>query len=142
MVDALYAAHRAVRPGGTVIDLRPDSLHQPRIFQRGVRRGGLQETALAEGDSSASDRAIARLVAEDLLKPVRTGHFWYSLRFPDRAGLDRWLETSRRLRGYAPGTRARIEPGAGIIVRRALTYGIYERVARQRAPGPFRSKEG
>lgn len=127
MVDALHAAHRAVRPGGTVIDLRPDSLHQPRIFQGRVLRGGLQETALAKGDSGASDRAIARLVAEGLLTPVRTGHFWYSLRFADRAGLDRWLDTSRRLRGYAPGTRARIGPGGGIIVRRALTYGIYER---------------
>lgn len=128
MVDALHAAHRAVRPGGTVIDLRPDSLHQPRIFQRRVLRGGLQETALAEGDSSASDRAVARLIREGLLRPIRTGHFWYSVRFPDRAGLDRWLETSRRLRGYAPGTRGRIEPRTPLAVRRALTYGVYERV--------------
>ena len=127
MVDALHAAHRAVRSGGTVIDLRPDSRHQPRVFQRRVLRGELQETTLAEGDSSASDRAVARLVREGRLKPVRTGHFWYSLRFPDRSGLDDWLESSRRLRGYAPGTRARIVPGSGIIVRRALAYGIYER---------------
>ncbi|HUQ16475.1 MAG TPA: hypothetical protein VM070_01675 [Candidatus Saccharimonadales bacterium] len=128
MVDALHAAHRAVRPGGTVIDLRPDSQHQPKVFQRRVFRGGLQETALAEGDSAASDRAIAQLIAQGLLRPVRTGHFWYSLRFPDRTGLDRWLETSRRLRGYAPGTRGRIDPRAGLVVRRSLTYGIYERV--------------
>ncbi len=128
MVDALHAAHRAVRPGGTVIDLRPDSQHQPNVFQRRVLRGRLRETALAEGDSAASDRAIARLIDEGLLKPFRTGHFWYSLRFPDRTGLDRWLETSRRLRGYAPGTRARIDPRSPLIVRRALTYGIYERI--------------
>ena len=128
MVDALHAAHRAVRPGGTVIDLRPDSVHQPTVFQRRVLRGGLQETALAEGDSTASDRAVERVIDQGLLKPVRTGHFWYSLRFLDRAGLDRWLETSRRLRGYAPGARPRVDPGTGIIVRRALTYGIYERI--------------
>ena len=128
MVDALHAAHRAVRPGGTIIDLRPDSLHQPRIFQRRLVRGGLQETALAEGDSAASDRALARLIAEGLLRTVRTGHFWYSLRFPDRAALDLWLETSRRLRGYAPGTRSRLDPRSSIIVRRALAYGIYERI--------------
>lgn len=128
MVDALHAAHRAVRPGGTVIDLRPDSVHQPRVFQRRILRGGLQETALAQGDSAASDRAIARLIDQGLLKPVRTGHFWYSLRFSDRPDLDRWLETSRRLRGYAPGTRPRVDPDTGIIVRRALTYGIYERI--------------
>jgi len=128
MVDALHAAHRAVRPGGTVIDLRPDSVHQPRVFQKRLLRGELQETALAEGDSSASDRAVARLIREGLLRPIRTGHFWYSLRFPDRSGLDDWLETSRRLRGYRPGTRARIAPRTPLIVRRALAYGIYERV--------------
>jgi hypothetical protein len=128
MVDALHAAHRAVRPGGAIIDLRPDSAHQPRIFQRRVLRGGLAETTLAEGDSAASDRAVAALVGRGLLRPLRLGHFWYSLRFTDRAALDGWLETSRRLRGYARGTRSRIEPQTPIVVRRALAYGIYERV--------------
>lgn len=128
MVDALHAAHRAVRPGGMVIDLRPDSVHQPRVFQRRVLRGGLAETALAEGDSAASDRAVATLVGQGRLRPLRIGHFWYSLRFADRAALDAWLETSCRLRGYARGTRSRIEPRTPFVVRRALAYGIYERV--------------
>lgn len=128
MVDALHAAHRAVRPGGTIIDLRPDSAHQPRVVQRGVRRGGLAETALAQGDSAASDRAVAALVRAGLLRPLRVGHFWYSLHFADRAGLDRWVETSRRLRGYARGTWSHIEPRTPLVVRRAIAYGIYERV--------------
>lgn len=128
MVDALHAAHRAVRPNGAIIDLRPDSTHQPRIFQRRIRLGGLAETALAEGDSAASDRAVATVVRRGLLRPLRVGHFWYSLRFADRAALDAWLESSRRLRGYAPGTRAGIEPHTPIVVRRAIAYGIYERV--------------
>ena len=128
MVDALHQAHRAVRPGGAVIDLRPDSTHQPRVFQRRIRRGGLAETAVAQGDSLASDRAVAALVREGLLRPLRTGHFWYSLPFADRGALDRWLATSRRLRGYERGTRSRIEPHTAVIVRRALAYGIYERV--------------
>ena len=128
MVDALRAAHRAVRPGGTVIDLRPDSVHQPRVFQRRILRGGLQETALAQGDSAASDRAVAALVRAGRLRPMRSGHFWYDLRFAERAALDEWLVTSRRLRGYAPRTRAGIEPRIPIVVRRALAYGIYERI--------------
>ena len=127
MVDALHEAHRAVRPGGAIIDLRPDSTHQPRIFQRRVLRGHLAETALAEGDSAASDRAVAALVRRGLLRPLRVGHFWYSLRFADRTALDDWLETSRRLRGYARGTRSRIERHTPVVVRRALAYGIYER---------------
>ena len=128
MVDALQAAHRAVRPGGAIIDLRPDSAHQPRIFQRRIRRGGLAETALAEGDSAASDRAVTTMVGRGLLRPLRVGHFWYSLRFADRVALDQWLDTSRRLRGYAPGTRAGIDPHIPVVVRRSLAYGIYERV--------------
>lgn len=127
MVDALHAAHRAVRPGGAIIDLRPDSGHQPRVFQRRVHRGDLQETALAGGDNAAGDRAVNVLIRDGLLRPIRTGHFWYLLRFPDRAGLDAWLATSRRLRGYAPGTRSRIDAGTPVVVRRALSYGIYER---------------
>jgi len=128
MVDALHAAHGAVRPGGTIIDLRPDSAHPPRIVQRRVLRGGLAETALAKGDSAASDRAVAALVREGLLRPLRVGHFWYSLRFADRATLDGWLETSRRLRGYAPGTRSHLELRTPLVVRRAVAYGIYRRV--------------
>ena len=127
MVDALHAAHRAVRSGGTMIDLRPDSDRPARVLQYGELRGTLVESALAQGDSAASDRAVARLVREGLLRPLRVGHFWYSLRFADRTVLDRWLETSCRLRGYAPGTRSRMEARTPLLVRRAISFGIYER---------------
>lgn len=130
MVDALHEAHRAVRPGGTIIDLRPDSDHQPRVLRGGRAVGGLYEQRTAVADSHFSDRAVARVVRDGLLKRMRSGHFWYSLPPMDLPALDDWLAQSRRLGGYTRGTRAQLarHPERPIIVRRALRYGIYERL--------------
>jgi len=130
MVDALHEAHRAVRPGGTIIDLRPDSDHQPRILRGRHEVGGLFERPRAEADSHFSDRAVARVVREGLLKRIRSGHFWYSLPPMDLPTLDNWLAESQRLGGYTRGTHALLarDPERPIIVRRALAYGIYERL--------------
>ncbi len=130
MVDALHEAHRAVRPGGTLIDLRPDSDHQPRVLRGGRAVGGLYEQPSAVADNHFSDRAVARVVREGLLKPIRSGHFWYDLPPMDLPTLDDWLAQSRRLAGYTRGTHAALtrDPDRPIVVKRALAYGIYRRV--------------
>jgi hypothetical protein len=130
MVDALHEAHRAVRPGGAIIDLRPDSDHQPRVLRGGRAVGGLYEERTAVADSHFSDRAIARVVREGLLKPLRSGHFWYDLPAMDLPTLDEWLAQSRRIGGYTRGTHALLarDPDRPIVVKRALAYGIYERL--------------
>lgn len=130
MVDALYAAHAAVRPGGTIIDLRPDSRRQPRVLRGRTEVGRLYERREAIGDNRASDRAVAGLVRAGRLTPIRAGHFWYSLPRMDLAALDDWLVTSRRIGGYTRGTRAALakDPARPLTVRRSLTYGIYRRV--------------
>jgi hypothetical protein len=130
MVDALHEAHRAVRPGGTIIDLRPDSDHQPRVLRGRREVGGLYELPRAVADSHFSDRAVGRVVREGLLRPIRSGHFWYSLPAMDLSALDDWLAESRRIGGYTRGTHALLarDPERPIIVRRALRYGIYERL--------------
>jgi hypothetical protein len=130
MVDALHEAHAAVRPGGTVIDLRPDSDHQPRVLRGRTVVGGLYERREAIGDNRASDRAVASVVREGLLKPLRAGYFWYSLPRMDLPALDDWLSTSRRIAGYTRGTHAALakDPARPITVRRALTYAIYRRI--------------
>ena len=130
MVDALHEAHRAVRPGGTLIDLRPDSDHQPRVLRGRQAVGGLRERPTAGADNHHSDRAVARVVREGLLKPIRSGHFWYSLPPMDLPTLDDWLAESRRLGGYTRGTHALLarDPDRPIVVRRALAYGIYRRI--------------
>lgn len=130
MVDALHEAHRAVRPGGTVIDLRPDSGHQPRVLRGGRAVGGLYERPKAVADNHFSDRAVARVVREGLLKPIRAGHFWYDLPAMDLPTLDAWLAESRRIGGYTRGTHAILagDPGRPIVVKRALAYRILRRV--------------
>lgn len=130
MVDALHEAHRAVRPAGTLIDLRPDSAHQPRVLRGGRAIGGLYERPSAVADNHFSDRAVARVVREGLLKPMRSGHFWYSLPPMDLPTLDLWLAESRRIGGYTRGTHTLLarDPDRPIVVRRALAYGIYTRI--------------
>jgi hypothetical protein len=130
MVDALHEAHRAVRPGGALIDLRPDSDHQPRVFRGGRSVGGLYERPKAVADNHFSDRAVARVVREGLLEPVRSGHFWYDLPAMDLPTLDDWVAQSRRIGGYSRGAHAVLarDPDRPIVVKRALAYGIYRRV--------------
>ena len=129
MVDALHEARRALRPKGILIDLRPDSSHPPRIFRGRRHVGDLYERPSAVADNRASDRAVARLVAEGWLKQLRAGWFRYEIRYPDLAGLERFVEGSRRVGGYSRGTHAalRRDPDRPVVVRRALAYGIYER---------------
>lgn len=130
MVDALHQAQRALRPGGTLIDLRPDSDHQPCIFRGQRAVGGLYERRSAVVDNHFSDRAVARVVREGLLTPIRSGHFWYPLPAMDLAALDASLVTSRRIGGYTRGTHVALarDPKRPIVVRRALAYGVYRRV--------------
>jgi hypothetical protein len=130
MVDALHEAHAAVRPGGTIIDLRPDSDHQPHVYQGGRVVGGLYERREAITDNHCSDRAVATLVREGLLRPIRSGYFYYPLPKMDLAGLDGWLTQTRRLGGCTRGTHAALArlPDRVILVRRPLAYGSYRRV--------------
>jgi hypothetical protein len=132
MVDALHEAHAAVRPGGTIIDLRPDSSHPPRVLRGRSVAGGLYERRDAVVDNHFSDRAVARVVRAGLLKPLRHGHFWYSFPPMDLPALDAWLATSRRIAGYTRGTHALLarDPSRPIVVKRALAYGIYRRLDR------------
>ena len=129
MVDALRQAHAAVRPGGTIIDLRPDSGHRPRVVRGPRTVGHLYERRSAIADNHHSDRAVARLVREGLLKRIRSGHFFYSLPAMDLPALDDWVAQSRRIQGYTRGTHAALarDPLEPIVVRRPLAYGIYER---------------
>jgi len=129
MVDALHEARNALRRGGTLIDLRPDSSQPPRVVRDSLDVGGFYERREAIGDNRASDRALARVVRDGLLTPVRTGSFWYDTPYRDLESLEAWAVTSRRIGGYTRGTRSvlRKDRGRPLIVRRALAFGIYRR---------------
>lgn len=129
MVDALHEATRVLRSGGTLIDLRPDSSHPPRVRRGRTEVGGLYERPHAVADNHAADRAVARLVREGALRRRRGGYFWYEVRHADAESLAAFVATSRRIGGYTRGTRARLAEDAGrpLILRRALVYGIYRK---------------
>src|SRR5437762_13202907 len=127
MVDALHEARGAVRRGGTLIDLRPDSSHPPRVVRDGRDVGGFYERREAIGDNRASDRALARVVRDGLLTPVRAGSFWYDTPYRDLESLEAWAATSRRIGGYTRGARRVLRKGRGrpVIGRPALPVRLH-----------------
>ena len=130
MVDALHEAHRAVRPGGTLIDLRPDSAHPPLILRGGRVVGGLYERREAIADNHFSDRAVASVVREGLLEPIRVGNFSYDLPAMTVEALADYVSSSRRIGGYRRGVRAALarHPDRPVVMRRSLAYGTYRRI--------------
>src|SRR5207247_10105123 len=77
MVDALREVHRVLVPCGILIDARPDSrvhAYVERRRGRGFQRFGVERTNSTElKHDRASDRAIARLVADGSFTGRRRG---------------------------------------------------------------------
>lgn len=122
MVDALRAVHAPLRRGGTLLDVRPTHWREPRVEVGGRVVGRLRAGDL--GDDLAADAAAARLVAEGLFRPVRSGHFWHRFSFGGRREFDDWRLSTRRFPRY---TGAPLGRGA-ITVRRAVVYHEYLRL--------------
>ena len=130
MVDALHQAHRALRPGALLIDLRPDGSRQPRVVRDRRVVGGLFYDAESVGDDAAADRAVDTVIREGLYRGGRSGHAWYGYRFPRLDALDAYVRDSGRMGGYAPGTRERLarRADAPVAIRRAARYQYLERL--------------
>ena len=130
MVDALRAAHRRVKRGGVVIDVRPDAAHPPRIIAGGRIRGGIHQAADSDERDRRSDLAVERVVALGLFR--RTGErglVWHTTRFADLAELDDYVSDSARYAGYDRGTRRALLPfrQGPLAWRRAIRFEVLER---------------
>lgn len=130
MVDALRAAHRRVKRGGLVIDVRPDARRLPRMIAGGRIRGHIVQTADAEERDRRSDLAVERVVARGLFR--RTGDagvVWHTSRFADLEELDGYLSDSARYEDYEGATRRALLPfrRGPITMRRAIRFEILER---------------
>ncbi len=131
MVDALRAIHAVIRPGGHLVDARPDSSRGPRVIARGRVRGLILQSKDADERDARSDEAIAQIVAEGVFRPIRSGHLWFDARFADLAALDAYVRESGRYDRYAPGTRRALLPfrDGAFVTRRAIRFTVFERMA-------------
>lgn len=126
MVDALRAAHRVLRPGGMLVDARPDGERPPRAIAEGRVRGTLLTFDEVHGDDLAADQAVATVIGQGLFQRVRAGRVWYAATFHDLRDLEEYVASSSRYSALSPGTRAallpyRLEP---IATRRALRWQV------------------
>ncbi len=106
MVDALRKVHAVLRPGAVLLDVRPATSRVPRL-----ERGGRVIASLSATDHTrhhAADSAIATLVTEKRLRPLRSGAFWYRYTFADRASLKAWVEMRDDWTLETPVPRGRI----------------------------------
>ena len=121
MVDALIAVHKAIRPKGILLDVRPSADHEPRVEVDGRVIGRLVAGDL--GQDRAADDAVARLTAAGRYERRRSGHFWHRFSFATRAEFDHWREGTRRFPRYEGGRL----PRGSITVRRAIAFNEYLR---------------
>src|SRR5258708_22194115 len=106
MVDALRAAHRRVKRGGTVIDARPDAAHPPRMVAGRRVRGHIRQSADADERDERADAAIERVIARGLFRPTRRrGIVWHDTSFSRLAELHQYLSDSARYARHARGPR-------------------------------------
>lgn len=121
MVDALRSVHRVLRRGGVLVDVRPTTTRAPRLERDG--RVTAQLLPAAQSRHRIADESVARLVDEGLLRPLRSGHFWFRHTFPDREALLRWIRDREDWvvdeRTVPRGTRT---------LRRAVEFTHYRRM--------------
>ena len=118
MVDALRSVHRVVRKGGVLVDVRPDTARAPRL-----ERDGRVIARLVPRDHTrhrAADDAIAHFVGQRLLRPTRSGSFWFRHTFRDRSSALAWV--AGRDDWDAPAVP--LAPGP-VTLRRAVAFTHY-----------------
>lgn len=132
MVDALHEAHRVLRPGGLLIDARPDSRRLAGVLHRERVVGTLGTTRDTLVDDRAADRAIARVKRERLFRSRRDGVFMHHVAFAGieamQTYLNEHLRLVRRVRWRVDASQRRRWRDDSFRIERPIRYELLERL--------------
>jgi hypothetical protein len=142
MVHALREAHRVLRPGGILIDLRPGAAHRriglgegPAWRLVGVMREPLDEDRLA-------DRAVERVVRQRLFEVTARGSVLLERVMDDLSDFHVWLGefNARRILSSHAWLVRRLERGLGarsasIVCRGPLSVRVLRKPSRPAQQG-------
>ena len=132
MVDALHEAHRVLRPGGVLIDARPDSRELSGVLHGTRSVGTLATTRDTLVDDRAADRAIRRVTREGLFRSRRSGRFMHYVDFEGSGALQAYLNEHlrlvRRVRWRVDRTTRRRWRDDRFRIERPIRYELLERL--------------
>ena len=132
MVDALHEAHRVLRPGGLLVDARPDSRRLSGVLHGGRVVGTLGTTRETVVDDRAADRAIARVKRLRLFRSRRGGVFTHHVAFAGSAAMQAYLEEHsrlvRRVRWRVDAAQRRRWRDDAFRIERPIRYELLERL--------------
>ena len=151
MVHALARIHRVLRPGGVVVDLRPDRFagpcqrrpHLPKIFwvsQRGERLQGVLDKAPQNlHKHRAATRAVHEVVRRGCFRLERTETFLFRYHFQSLGRFERLLATTWKESFVRPSVYARLRTaqmrarGGHIVVVESVRLNILRKDASRRS---------
>jgi len=138
MVHALEQAWQALRPGGTLADLRPLSLDAQLevVSPQRIKRAGMVDMSADLPDDQAVEAAIDSAVRARILRPLETrrfdfAYYWESFEGMRKYTLERWDTAVFPTETLANAQALKAELGATARFRIVLPMHLatYERSA-------------